>query len=369
MRPFDQGEADRKVPLHKIPNVALGKVRGRHLTRMFFPNLWRAGESPAIPQETLAKVYNLCIRPTVQEVIPYDQGHWPVNYASALIQNKDERGNFHYPSLEVASNLLPTFGQVLLQKINDQEDLTGAFFLHELRGAKGGSLHQPGDSDEEEEALNTAMKFLDAARLNLEDWEVDVGLEIRHQGHVVQWLTSAHRRLLEIALPKATEMQITRLLDSKKRYHKDLSSQLKDLGGCRATPGVAGSRDGVVYINIYTTDKTATYQLHTGVFRRKHANDLLPRRIKKLLKDVEGMSTVFLGCAGDENWGDNQEDGDPPSEQEDEDYPLRVLRRRQEGCARFEIRVPLADANDVLHGFPHDDVQECCVSIQAREWW
>jgi hypothetical protein len=179
------------------------------------------------------------------------------------------------------------------------------------------------------------------------EWVVDVALEIRQEGHVIQWLTSAHRRLLKYVLPSAENEQIDVIMTSKKHYLCDLSAQLDDLGGCRVEPGSREKKDEVTYISIYTTDKSATYQLHSGIFAHRQACDLLPGKIDKLVKDMDNMGEVFRACCGD---GEDDSEG-------------------LEGCARLEIRIPLANANDVLLTFPGDLLQASVISIPLRVWW
>jgi hypothetical protein len=334
------------VPLHKIPNVALGKVLRRHVTRVFFPRLYKPDASPALSQTTLALIYDRCVRPAVIAVNAIDQSHWPVSYAAAMIQNRGEGGRFHYSSVDMASHHLEEFATNLIRLFDQHDDFKDAFFLHELRGTKSVSLHDPSQAWERRDALDHLLNFVDVGTIDFDDWTIDVALEIRHAGHVVQWLTNAHRRILEFVLPSADEVQISAILKSKKQYKCDLSAQLRDLGGCRVAPGSRGKQDNVSYINVYTTDKSATYQLHVGVFRRRQASELLPGSIQKLIDGVAEISEVFGQCAG---------------EVANEDA--------QEGCGRLEIRVPLRMANQVLIDLPDDLVQASTVSVDRVVWW
>jgi hypothetical protein len=146
------------------------------------------------------------------------------------------------------------------------------------------------------------MEFLDLNQLDHTEWTIDVAFEICHNGHVVQWLTTAHRSLLEYALPLANEDQIFALLRSVRQFKLDRSAQLADLAGFRVTPGTRGADDEVLYMNIYTTDKSATYQLHHGVFFYHQAWELFPAAIVKLVMKMERIGDVFLACAGAIEW-------------------------------------------------------------------
>jgi hypothetical protein len=93
-----------------------------------------------------------------------------------------------------------------------------------------------------------------------------------------------------------------------------------------------GLQDGVSYINIYTTNKKATYQLHQGIFQAWHALELLSSHsIGKLMNDVNEMSNIF-----------NQHMG-VDSDEENKVYFYSSL----EASARFEVRVRLREAADV----------------------
>jgi hypothetical protein len=334
------------VSLHKIPNIGLGKVRRRHITRIFFPMMYQEGASAAISQQTLGVIYNQCVRPAVLRTNPVDQSHWPINYAAAAILNRDRHGRLHFPSVDISANFLNDFAVHLLDLFDQHNDLRNAFFVHELRGTKGESQHDPQYRWECRDALDDIMEFVDLGRLDHTEWIIDVAFEIRHAGHVVQWLTTAHRGLLKYALPSANDAQISAVLKSAKQFRLDRSAQLEDLAGCRVTPGIRGRPDGVVYVNIYTTDKSATYQLHHGVFSHHQAWELFPAAIAKLMKEVERIGDVFLACGGDED-GENG----------------------LEGCARFELRVPLQKANDVLTDISDELVQDSVVSYTSQLWW
>lgn len=286
------------------------------------------------------------MRPAVIAVNAIDQSHWPVSYAAAMIQNRGERGRFHYSSVDIASYCLEEFGTNLIELFERHDDFKDAFFLHELRGTKGVSLHNPYDEMERRDALDHLLGFLDAESVHFDEWTIDVALEVRHAGHIVQWLTNSHRRIFEFVLPSASQDQISAILHSKTQYKCDVSAQLRDLGGCRVTPGSRGKADNVSYINMYTTDKSPTYQLHNGAFRRRQASELFPSSIQRLADDIAEMMEVFRQCGGDN---------------EDDDT--------QEGCARLEVRVPLRRANQVLLDLPENVVQESSASFDTVVWW
>ncbi|KAG1851045.1 hypothetical protein DFJ58DRAFT_661761 [Suillus subalutaceus] len=180
------------VSLHRIPNMALGKVDRRHITRIFFPGLYCKGQNPAIPPETMTLIYEKCLRPAVVSLNPVDRSRWPITYSNAMDLARDQKGQFHFGTVDFPSNLLNQLGPKLREMFQMQDGLQDVFFVHELRGTKGASHHDPCDAGARRAALDTVFHFFDMSLVRPEDWVVDIGLEIQHEGHILQWLTKGH---------------------------------------------------------------------------------------------------------------------------------------------------------------------------------
>jgi len=333
------------IPLHKIPNIALAKADRRQITRVFFPCLYEENESPAISTELRAHIYDQCLRPAAIEVNPLDQSRWPITYEAAMNLYRDDHGQFHFGTIDIPPRFLKNFGTRLLELFQMREEFKDAFFVHELRGTKGATLHDPYDADQRRTALEDVFHAFDTRLFKAEDWVVDIAIEIRCPGHVLQWLTKGHRYVLEFLMPSATARMISDVLNSKTQYHCDLSAQLDDVGGFRSLPGSRGAADNLTYINVYTTDKSATYQLHTGLFKRRKPWHLFPDKIDKLLEDMEKIAGTFRTCGGSQTT-----DG-------------------LEGNARMEIRVPLDLANQTLINIPDDLIQKSLVAFEPPTFW
>jgi len=56
-----------RIPMHLIPNIALGKVSNRSVTRVFFPRMYPLG-AREVGQEELAQIYDHCVRPVMLEI-------------------------------------------------------------------------------------------------------------------------------------------------------------------------------------------------------------------------------------------------------------------------------------------------------------
>ncbi|RDB30189.1 hypothetical protein Hypma_012378, partial [Hypsizygus marmoreus] len=215
------------------------------------------------------------------------------------------------------------------------------YFVHELRGTKGATVHNPYSRDERKEALTKYLEFVDVDKLDPEQWWIDVGIEIHLAGHIVQWLESSHKDLLKFALPSKSDRDIVKLHEGK-HFFLDRVAQLKDLAGFRLDPLTRGRDDGVQYVNVYTTDKAVTYQLHTGLWRRRNASDLLPAKIGRLAEDLNKMSGI-----------------------------LREVSKspHMDGNARFEVRINLAQARRQHTYLPEALIRRSVVAFPSRNWW
>lgn len=329
------------ISLHKIPNMALGKADRRHITRIFFPFLYAAGQkNRKISTDTRTTIYN-CIRSAAITANPSDQSRWPLTYEAVMHQYRDDKGQFHFGTIDHPPRLLPKFTSKLLELFDSEEELRGAFFVHELRGTKGACHHDPTNAQERQRAVSDVMYLFDRSIIREDEWVVDVALEIRQPERMLQWWTLGHSRLLNFLLPSATSAQVTSVLHSSTQYHLDLSSQLKDVGGFRSQPGSRGAGDKVLYINAYTTDKSVTYQLHNGVFKRRKPWHLFPKNIKKLLKDLQIVRQTFLDCS----------------------------KYKFESSARVEARIPLSNVLHVLNDMPDSVVKSTLLSFDPEVFW
>ncbi|KAI6115495.1 hypothetical protein EDD16DRAFT_1708646 [Pisolithus croceorrhizus] len=58
------------VPLHKVPNFALGKVAQRSVTHVFFPRKYIQDAQATITQNEFEVIYDECLRPAIEELLP-----------------------------------------------------------------------------------------------------------------------------------------------------------------------------------------------------------------------------------------------------------------------------------------------------------
>ncbi|TFK78117.1 hypothetical protein K466DRAFT_467591, partial [Polyporus arcularius HHB13444] len=103
-----------------------------------------------------------------------------------------------------------------------------------------------------------------------------------------------------------------------------------------------GHTDKVSHVNVYTTDKAVTYQLHHGSFSAHSPTDLYPQKIGNLVKDVDKMAMMFFDC---------------------------TQGSVQDGAARFEVRVQVWRAHEALPEFDEEDLRNCIVCLPSQVWW
>ncbi|KAI0091819.1 hypothetical protein BDY19DRAFT_877671, partial [Irpex rosettiformis] len=244
---------------------------------------------------------------------------------------------------DIPAPLLGHFARHLRRKLSEFPEFEDVFFVHEYRGLKGVTCHDGAMAQDIFRAYDALTDDLDMDQIHDEDWWVDIGMEICSTGKVLQWAEQGHGLLVEHLLSHLDRRGIRRLMKSQ-GWATDTSALLYDFAGFRAKPGSYGTPSSVRYINVYTTDKESTYQLHTGSFRRHSPLDILPDAMPNLLRDVTQLTSVYRNC-------------------------LYNAAGVQEGCARVEVRVPLSAAYDRLRAFPRDLASDTIVVVDAEIWW
>ncbi|TFK58657.1 hypothetical protein BDN72DRAFT_950632, partial [Pluteus cervinus] len=140
-----------------------------------------------------------------------------------------------------------------------------------------------------------------------------------------------------LALDDATAARITSGGSSK--YHRDITSHLPAVAGCRISPGPRGQGHmKAAYFQMYTTDKSVTYHPH-GNHYAKHitAGDILSGKDKAYL---EGLYNAYTDAM-------------------DKNYSI----------ARIEIRVPFRFCHYGLLHFPEELIRESLLVFNPEVWW
>ena len=346
--------ASRMVPLHLIPNICFAKDNMRQKTCIMFPRMYTGREARVLTAEEMRTMYDTCIRPAIHEVLPANISHWPLTYNAEWTRGTSTRGLHKFSTIDLPERAIAPIATALRNRLEQHPMFQQSFFYHEWRGIKGRTLHDPSDNDACDEALNCAWSGIDMDEMYIEEgeneWYVDVALEVHSPNLVLQWREDSHAALLHHVLPTAPWERVDNIPNTT-AFNNDISALLYQLAGFRVEVPAVGRPDNVRYVNVYTTDKSATYQLHQGAYSRHKPSDLLPNKITKLLKDVGLLAQLYYQCAG---YREDDEEG--------------VC---QEGAARLEIRVKVVpgEISDVLRDIPRDLINTSIVGFNAYEWW
>ena len=342
--PFPQNNVSVLQP-HKIPNVCFARFGVRSQINIFFPYFSRESDVLSLSQDDLAYLYNKSILPAVASILPEQRAHWPPSYEAAMRLYRDARGTLHHGTIDIPPESVSAFARRVRRNLKDHPRLQKPFFMVQLRGTKGMFSFPFHDADARRIAFNNLISDLNLVphSAELDNWYVDIGLELALPDHVLQWTAASHNAILAHVLPSLSPQAISTLHNSS-AFQLDLSAHLYDLAGFRLPTGTRGHADQVFYVNCYTTDKSVTYQLHNGIFKPHRPSDLYPGKISKLLADVNAISSTFSECAG-------------------------LTGSPQDGTARLELRVGLSKALTALSSFPLHLIRLSVVCIPDPIWW
>ena len=221
----------------------------------------------------MATLYNTCIRHTVEVCIPQALTRWPVNYKSEMWRAQRHSGHRAFQAIAVSTNDLPHFTETLLRRIESELPWgANAFFLHETKGVKNTTGHNPTDANEMQSAIDHLLEDLNINAIQEDDWHVDIALEYRLPGppgvddNVLLWRQDTHWLLVQILTQESDQRAQRRVASSA--YTSDLTAQLTDVAGFRLRiPRGVGPWD-VKYVNCYTTDKSHTYLVDQGRYAK-----------------------------------------------------------------------------------------------------
>ncbi len=338
----------KRVPLHRIPNYMVLKFDTRHQGRVFLPRFYSPNQSPSIPSDVFPIIYERAVLPSIKACSTELASTWPLNYKLAERLSRDAHGHICPVARDIPPGLVQQFATEFLTRLATLGTrFQDAFFEIEVKGVKGTSLHDPSDAAARTAALRLVLDPLSIADIPAEElesnWFVDVALEVHEPGQCIVWTTEGHCRVIQHALPSLTLEQALSLTRSS-NFTLDPTAHLTSFAGFRLEPGRLGSSDHVTYLNVYTTDKAATYQLNNGIYRRRHCTDLLPNNVEKLLQDIDQITETLSVCGG-------------------------VHGDTQDGAARLEARVNIAFVEDSLVGLPFNVMDHCVIAVPSVLWW
>ncbi|RXW12448.1 hypothetical protein EST38_g13406, partial [Candolleomyces aberdarensis] len=321
---FSNTTGDHVALVHQIPNLGLGKWGIHNSIRVLFPDLYSAErKSFRLSVQEQATFYEKGLLPTLQDLLADRGGDLPPDYQAEMFRARQQTGKLVFSTRILPADRVEAFGDTLRTNLVRNGVTWGAnlTFLHEIRGVKNTSRHLF-DFDNADAALDD---FLDKNGLQLDtledsgEWYVDVGAEVSStQLRCMAWRTDQHHTLAKQVL-KINNLNATRITElTSSKYYRDPASHLVGASGFRITPGPRGEGPfEAQYFQAYLTDKPITSAKEANHFGKFITPDqLLKGKGEKYISELFHL----YGQAANQNFS----------------------------CARFEVRVPIRHARDVL---------------------
>jgi hypothetical protein len=305
---------------------------------MFFPKLVdKDRPSLHLTGEELEKLYNDAVRPVAEQLFPEAIHDWPASFQAAQFRDRKDTTGFSNSAILIPKDRADRFGNLLKDRINSTEHLKWArlfFWGTEIRGVKDTSCH-PMDAHPDEKArmLGHVTRLVNTNMAGT--WYVDVGLEFILRDRALLWSTHAHSNILVEALG-IERRDADAIVNNHRRYSQDISTHLTTLSGFRAELKEE-SDSSPAYIQVYTTDKTQTYNPQNG----KYGKTLTP---KVALQNPPSWCQSLLNLYHD-------------------------AALKTDVVARIEVRCPLAFVEDCLVSFRREVIYDSLICYRREIWW
>lgn len=307
------------------------------------------------PWHKLKEYYEEVLHPAIRQVAPLDYTRWPPSFNAEMFRVTDERGVRKPSSMQVAQHRLRELGSLVLDKLELLDWGIGAFFHHELKGAKTTNTHAPYDEDARREGKSRFLTDFVLEEIDQEDWFIDVGLTYswfdappdadgpQLPSEALFWRKDYHPHLLSHLL--GIERNAAHRLVSRSHSHRtDLVASFTQIAGFASViPSHRRGMRNIHYVNCYTTEKVPT-AVREGHSYAKNTS------VRKWLKEVlagreftyaEKLFETYVTCMVN-------------------DYPC---------TARIEVRIPLANCDAVLVELPTEVLTNGLLRLNSGSFW
>lgn len=344
-----QGEWD--MPVHKVPNLCLGKWGTHNMLRVFLPDLYTEDGSSFPSQDAQRTFYEDGLLPAMNVLTGAPATEWPPTYDDGMFHARLSNGRFAFQTKVLSADYVGDLAFHIRNELTMRGHTMGIglVILHQIRGVKNASGH----SFDEEAADEALMVFLQTNLLledggNLSDlvdvpdamWCIDTAVEIvMSDKSCAQWRTDGHcdvvAKVCRISVEKAA--RITR--PGSSHYYRDIASHLPAISGCRITPGKTTRGPlNISYLQMYTTDKALIYNPEKGHFGK----------FVTCTQILSGSGSGFANKL----------------------YQLyRNAMPKNYSLARVEVRVPLQHASEALLDLDFETLSSSIVSFHPNIWW
>ena len=330
-----------------MPNVCIAKWGTHNSIRLFLPELFSTDrKSPFLTQDELAVLYEKGIRPAAERVLDHQAAEWPVTYKDEMFRARSRNGQLAFQTKIIPKVFTDIWAEYLVDFLKCDTDGWGhgILFLHQIRGVKHSSNHNPNSSTVEQEFNN----FLNSNHLNLVAdlfpdqgcWWIDVGIEIAsNTQRCLAWRTDSHYKIVKTICDLSHQVAVRITSPGSSKYTRDMLAHLPGVSGCRISPGVRGQGPhGVKYVQLYTTEKSITYHPERGHYGK----------FITCIDIIRGKDMAFI------------------------DQLYSLYRNAIGTCyslARLELRVPFSSASDILVDLDEDLLCHSLLSFPPKVIW
>ncbi|KDN38063.1 hypothetical protein RSAG8_09748, partial [Rhizoctonia solani AG-8 WAC10335] len=282
--------------LHQIPNTRLLEMQPNGLVRIFFPFCELPGGGVCMDEAHMRDFYNLALYPAAVATLPEDLiRDWPSDMGDEWFRGtyRNKRDNtegggsggnkVQQTGRDIPAHLLNTWMDEVRKRVGEKDELKWArnfFFAIEMRGTKNqaGSVHPPpenafatpeGDidySNPRAQAVEQVLQNFDTAQFQPGCWYLDLATRITvsdtkdNPSACTFAISDMHAHLLAHFTGLDWDDCVKHVEGGHGRYSKDEVAHLNNISGARFF-GRVSDETGVCYIQIYTTDKSVTYNV------------------------------------------------------------------------------------------------------------
>lgn len=282
-------QTEEDVLVNTVPHMSLCRstnVEEGITTSIHFPALYARRASTIIPESIRDLFYELVLRPTMwatdsPQVVA---ARWPL-MRSQMEQSRD-RQHLQHKSFLVTSALHPQFIQTLMAYCDAQPEFKGAFLYHAVRPNGLRAYRSANLQDNGWQALfnSTTVDRSDA-------WVVEVEVKLQDRGSVCVWADGAITRILEKALPSATNAEVGEIMKSGKWGTSIIQTPQSFVSH---DLGALGYSRGVVSFSADFTEVSPDSAPATRVISA--AKDLYPNAIAQLHADVDSVAAGYTSA-------------------------------------------------------------------------
>jgi len=291
------------------------------------------------------------LRPAVLDIQFTRDPEFPSTYNQLLANSRSQNGTFLRISRLFSAEDLSDLERKMRQNIEDQrmDWARGFFFGHQIRGIKAITKHLDVNAEvhrSPEDALYMLVDSIfefDALEHAMDNFYIDVGMELYEPRHSLHWRRASHAPILTHLMPALDADTISSMATpGADGYFEDISALLRPVSGFRYTPKQnVAAETGIFYLQCYSTDKSVA---DSSILNHNTLSLNLADGFKGDKRGRERLAAISARFSAA--------------------HAARVMT-----AARIEIRIPLAKAAEMLQPLPQDFLKSLLIRVRSSTWW